>query len=78
MLVVHGHGRGTRLGMCLVQQQCVSCVTLQHVLVFPFLHWAGACTRHGTRPVYAWPLLQASPVLDGVAQRRTHANSAMV
>ena len=24
-LVVHGHGRGTLLGTCLVQQQCVSC-----------------------------------------------------
>ena len=24
-LVVHGHGQGTRLGMCLVQQQCVFC-----------------------------------------------------
>ena len=24
--VVHGHGRGTRLGMCLVRLQCVSCV----------------------------------------------------
>ena len=23
---VHGHGRGTRLGTCLVQLQCVSCV----------------------------------------------------
>ena len=26
MLTVHGHGRGTRLGTCLVQQQCVSYV----------------------------------------------------
>ena len=25
-LAVNGHGRGTRLGTCLVQQQCVSCV----------------------------------------------------
>ena len=25
-LVVSGHGRGTRLGTCLVHQQCVSCV----------------------------------------------------
>ena len=33
----------------------------------------GQCTLR-----MAWPLLQASPVLDGVAQRRTHANSAMV
>ena len=24
--VVHGHGRGTLLGMCLVKLQCVSCV----------------------------------------------------
>ena len=23
---MHGHGRGTRLGTCLVHQQCVSCV----------------------------------------------------
>ena len=23
---MHGHGRGTRLGTCLVQLQCVSCV----------------------------------------------------
>ena len=34
----------------------------------------GQCT-----PCVAWPSLQASPVLDGVAQGRcTHANSAMV
>ena len=25
-LVVHGHGRGKRLGTCLVLQPCVSCV----------------------------------------------------
>ena len=33
----------------------------------------GQCT-----PRVAWPLFQASPVLHGVAQRRTHTNSAMV
>ena len=34
----------------------------------------GQCT-----PCVAWPLLQASPVLDGVAQRRCrHTNSALV
>ena len=33
----------------------------------------GHCTLH-----VAWPLLQASPVLDGVAQRRTHTNGAML
>ena len=34
----------------------------------------GQCTLR-----VAWPLLQALPVLDGVAQRRCmHANSAMV
>ena len=26
LAAVHGHGRGTRLGICLVQQQCFSCV----------------------------------------------------
>ena len=26
MPVLHGHGRGKRLGTCLVLQQCVSCV----------------------------------------------------
>ena len=33
MLAVHGHGRGTRLGTCLVQQQCVSCVVVFAVCV---------------------------------------------
>ena len=33
MLAMHGHGRGTRLGTCLVQQQCVSCVVAFAVFV---------------------------------------------
>ena len=41
---MHRHGRGMRLGTYLVQQQCVSYVlTLQHVSMFRFLGWAGAC-----------------------------------
>ena len=47
-LVVHGHGRGTHLGTCLVQQQCVSCVVAFATCVNPdkccvmlliSLHW---------------------------------------
>ena len=34
-LVVHGHGRGTHLGTCLVQQQCVFAQLIYHIaLVF--------------------------------------------
>ena len=43
--VVHGHGRGTLLGMCLVQLQCVSCIAtsvatwlLMNYLFFISLH----------------------------------------
>ena len=32
---VHGHGRGMRLGTCLVQLQCVSCVTASAACVAP-------------------------------------------
>ena len=63
---MHGHGRGTRLGTCLVEQQCVSCVhTLQHVLVFSFLGWAGACTRHS-----AWHTASVRCVWRGLCSRR--------
>ena len=54
-LAVNGHGRGTRLGTCLVQRQCFSCViTLQHVSMFQFLDWTGHARgmRLGTRPMY--------------------------
>ena len=35
MLVVHGHGRGKRLGMCLVFELCASSVmSLRHVPMF--------------------------------------------
>ena len=35
MPVLHGHGRGKRLGTCLVLQPCVSCVvSLQHASMF--------------------------------------------
>ena len=33
--VVHGHGRGTLLGTCLVQMQCVSCVVASAACVAP-------------------------------------------
>ena len=33
--VVHWHGRGTRRGTCLVQLQCVSCVTASVACVAP-------------------------------------------
>ena len=33
--VVHGHGRGTLLGTCLVQLQCVSCVVASAACVAP-------------------------------------------
>ena len=57
---VHVHERGTRLGMCLVQQQCVSCVlTLQYVSVFRFLAWAGSFTRHA-----AWHTASVHHVLE--------------
>ena len=31
--IVHGHGRGTRLGTCFVQQQCVSCAVVSATCV---------------------------------------------
>ena len=52
---MHGHGRGTRLGTCLVHQQCVSyvvafaaCVTADKcsVLFLISLHLLWAWTRH--------------------------------
>ena len=46
LLFMHGHGRGTRLGTCLVEQQCVSCVhTLQHVLVVRWRCPKTSCIR---------------------------------
>ena len=56
---MHGHGRGTHLGMCLVQLQCVSCVVASaacvttdksSVLDFitPIVHVHGRGTRLGT------------------------------
>ena len=37
MLVIQGHGRGKRLGMCLVLEICVLCVvSLQHVSMFDY------------------------------------------
>ena len=47
-LVVHGHERGTRVGTCLVQQQCISCAVAFaacvnankcFVMFFILLHW---------------------------------------
>ena len=50
MPVVHGHGRGKRLGTCLVQQYCISSiVTLQHVWMCQCPSWVQACTRHTAR-----------------------------
>ena len=55
-----------RLGTCLVEQQCVSCVhTLQHVSVFPFLGWAGACMRHA-----AWHTASVRRMWHGLCSRR--------
>ena len=57
---VHRHGRGTRLGMCLMQQQCVSCVVASAACVtankccalflisLPIVHEHGRDTRLGT------------------------------
>ena len=56
--VVHGHGRGTRLGTCLVQLQCVSCVAASAARVLQIndlllislhvVHGHGRGTRLGT------------------------------
>ena len=57
--VVHGHGRGTPLGTCLVQLQCVSCVAASAACVTvdkgsvvdfitPVVHGHGRGTRLGT------------------------------
>ena len=46
MLVVHGHGRGKRLGACLVVKLCASCVvSLQHVSMFDYARGARAWKR---------------------------------
>ena len=43
------------------------------------MHEACGLAHGQYTPRVAWPLLQASPELDGVAQRHcTHANSAML
>ena len=45
-LVVHGHGRGKRLGTWLAVKPCVSCfVSLQHVSMFDCVGGAQAWTR---------------------------------
>ena len=45
-LVVHGHGRGTCLGTCLVVKPCVSCfVSLWHVFASDYAGCARAWTR---------------------------------
>ena len=67
------------IAVCLVCPHFAACFSV-------FISWLGggmheACgSAHGQcTPRVAWPLLQASPVLDGVVQRHcTHANSAMV
>ena len=59
--VVHGHGRGTLLGTCLVKLQCVSCVVASAACVAPnkccvfflislhiVVHGHGRGTRLGT------------------------------
>ena len=67
--MVHGHGRGTRLGTCLVVKPCVSYVmSLQDVFIFHYVGGAQAWTRHAPwyMPCAAasvsrvpWPLLHA-------------------
>ena len=45
MLDVHGHGRGKRLGMCLVVELRASCVvSLQHVSMFEYAGYARVWT----------------------------------
>ena len=57
--VVHGHGRGMRLGTCLVQLQCVFCAVASAACVIadklsildfitPVVHGHGRGTRLGT------------------------------
>ena len=49
--IVHGHGRGKRLGTCLVLKPCVLCVmSLQHVPMFKYAGCARAWTSHA--PLY--------------------------
>ena len=74
---VHGHGRGTRLGTCLVQQLCISCVVAFVACSNVSMSWLGAgmheaCgSAHGQCTLRVpWPLLRASLVLDAVAQSR--------
>ena len=51
-LAVHAHGRGKRLGTCLVLQQCASCVmSLQHVPMFEYASYAQAWKRHAPQYV---------------------------
>ena len=67
------------IAVCLVCPYLAACLIVSISWLGRGMHKAcglahGQCTLH-----VAWPLLQASLVLDGVAQRRcTHANSAML
>ena len=52
MLVVHGHGRGTRLGTCLVLELCALCmVILQHVAMLEYAGCAWTWIRYAHRYV---------------------------
>ena len=56
ILVVHRHGRGKRLGTCLVLELCSSCVvSLQHV---PMFQYAG-CARLNMLVAHVWNMLVA-------------------
>ena len=47
ILVVHGHGRGKRLGTCLVVKPCASYfMSLQYISMFDYAGGAQAWTRH--------------------------------
>ena len=67
------------IAMCLVCPYFVACFSVSISWLGRAMHEACGLEHGQCTPRVAWPLLQASPVLDGVAQRRcTHANSAMV
>ena len=65
--------------VCLVCPYFAACFSVSISWLGRAMHEACSLAHDQCMPRVAWPLLQASPVLDGVAQRRcTHANSAML
>ena len=65
--------------VCLVYRCFAACFNVSISWLGGGMHEACGLAHGQCTPCVAWPLLQASPVLDGVAQRRCmHTNSALM